>query len=33
VMRGYARMKAEADIVVPNHDWRFRDRFPTGTIG
>jgi glyoxylase-like metal-dependent hydrolase (beta-lactamase superfamily II) len=33
VVRGYARMRVEADIVVPNHDWRIRDRFPSGTIG
>jgi glyoxylase-like metal-dependent hydrolase (beta-lactamase superfamily II) len=33
VMRGYARMRAESDIIVPNHDWRFRERFPSGTIG
>jgi glyoxylase-like metal-dependent hydrolase (beta-lactamase superfamily II) len=33
VMRGYARMRSEADVVVPNHDWRVRDRFPSGTIG
>lgn len=33
VMRGYARMRDEADIIVPNHDWRFRERYPDGTIG
>jgi glyoxylase-like metal-dependent hydrolase (beta-lactamase superfamily II) len=33
VLRGYQRMRAEADIIVPNHDWRYRERFPTGTIG
>lgn len=33
VIRGYARMRTEADIIVPNHDWRFRERFPDGTIG
>jgi glyoxylase-like metal-dependent hydrolase (beta-lactamase superfamily II) len=33
VLAGYARMRAEADVIVPNHDWRIRDHFPTGTIG
>lgn len=33
LMRGYARLRREADILVPNHDWRFNEFYPTGTIG
>jgi glyoxylase-like metal-dependent hydrolase (beta-lactamase superfamily II) len=32
LMRGYDRLRAEADILVPNHDWKFLQEFPTGTI-
>lgn len=30
---GYQRIRAEADIVVPEHDWEFLTHHPTGTIG
>jgi glyoxylase-like metal-dependent hydrolase (beta-lactamase superfamily II) len=33
LMRGYARLRTEADIIVPEHDWQFRQEFPSGTIG
>lgn len=33
LMRGYDRLRTEADIIVPEHDWEFREHFPTGTIG
>ena len=33
LMSGYDRIHAEADIVVPEHDWKFRQVHPTGTIG
>jgi glyoxylase-like metal-dependent hydrolase (beta-lactamase superfamily II) len=33
VMRAYAWMRANADIVVPHHDWGFFDRHPVGTVG
>ncbi|MCW2952281.1 MAG: hypothetical protein JWQ48_1451 [Conexibacter sp.] len=33
VIRGYDRMRAESDLIVPNHDWRFRERFPDGRLG
>jgi glyoxylase-like metal-dependent hydrolase (beta-lactamase superfamily II) len=33
LMDGLRRLRSEADIVVPQHDWRFREEFPTGTIG
>lgn len=32
LMRGYDRIHREADIIVPEHDWQFRDIYPTGTI-
>ena len=30
---GYERIRREADIIVPNHDWEFLEYFPTGVIG
>lgn len=33
LMRGYDRLRMEADIIVPEHDWQFLENFPTGTIG
>lgn len=33
LMRGYDRLRAEADIIVPEHDWEFRIHFPSGQIG
>ena len=30
---GYARIRREADIIVPEHDWEFLKHHPTGTIG
>ena len=33
LMRGYDRIRAEADLIVPEHDWQFRELFPDGRIG
>jgi len=33
LMRGYERLRMEADLIVPEHDWEFYNHFPTGTIG
>lgn len=33
LMRGYDRVRAEANIVVPEHDWEFLKYFPRGIIG
>jgi hypothetical protein len=33
LMRGYDRLRREADVIVPEHDWEFYEHFPTGTIG
>ncbi|MBV9169009.1 MAG: N-acyl homoserine lactonase family protein [Chloroflexi bacterium] len=33
VIRAYAWMRMNADIVVPHHDWGFFDRHPDGTVG
>ena len=33
LMRGYDRLRIEADIIIPEHDWQFRQQFPSGTIG
>lgn len=33
LMRGYSRLRLEADVLVPNHDWEIREHFPSGTIG
>jgi glyoxylase-like metal-dependent hydrolase (beta-lactamase superfamily II) len=30
---GYDRIHAEADVIVPEHDWKFLEIHPTGTIG
>jgi glyoxylase-like metal-dependent hydrolase (beta-lactamase superfamily II) len=32
LMRGYDRLRREADLIIPNHDWQFREHFPSGTI-
>lgn len=33
LLRGYNRMRAEADILVPQHDWQLLEMFPQQTIG
>ncbi|MBO1741277.1 N-acyl homoserine lactonase family protein [Leifsonia sp. TF02-11] len=33
LMAGYERLHREADIIVPEHDWKFLEVHPTGTIG
>lgn len=33
LMRGYDRIRIEASIIVPQHDWEFLEHFPTGSIG
>jgi glyoxylase-like metal-dependent hydrolase (beta-lactamase superfamily II) len=33
LMAGYERIREEADVIVPEHDWKFLELFPTGTIG
>jgi glyoxylase-like metal-dependent hydrolase (beta-lactamase superfamily II) len=33
LLRGMARMRHEADILVPQHDWQFAVEHPGGTIG
>lgn len=33
LMVGYERLHREADLIVPEHDWKFLELFPSGTIG
>lgn len=33
LMAGYDRLRVEADIIIPGHDWQFRQEFPSGTVG
>jgi hypothetical protein len=33
VVRACAWVRANADVVVPDHGWRFFDRHPGGTVG
>jgi glyoxylase-like metal-dependent hydrolase (beta-lactamase superfamily II) len=33
LMLGYARLRSEADIIVPNHDWKVRELYPDALIG
>lgn len=33
LMAGYERLHREADLIVPEHDWKFLELFPSGTIG
>lgn len=33
LMAGYDRIRKEADIIIPEHDWKFRELYPTGQIG
>jgi glyoxylase-like metal-dependent hydrolase (beta-lactamase superfamily II) len=33
VMKAYAWMRSNADIIVPHHDWGFFDRYPSGCVG
>lgn len=33
LMAGYDRLRQESDIIVPEHDWKFLQEFPSGTIG
>jgi hypothetical protein len=32
LMRGYDRIHREADAIIPQHDWEFREHYPSGTI-
>ncbi|MFF2840604.1 N-acyl homoserine lactonase family protein [Paenarthrobacter sp. NPDC057981] len=32
LISGYKRIRREADIIVPQHDWQIFDKHPTGTI-
>jgi glyoxylase-like metal-dependent hydrolase (beta-lactamase superfamily II) len=32
LMAGYDRIRQSAKIIVPQHDWKFLQHFPTGTI-
>jgi glyoxylase-like metal-dependent hydrolase (beta-lactamase superfamily II) len=33
LLAGMARMRHEADILVPQHDWQLLQQFPSGTVG
>jgi glyoxylase-like metal-dependent hydrolase (beta-lactamase superfamily II) len=33
VMRAYAWMQANADVIVPHHDWQVFEYFPDGCVG
>jgi glyoxylase-like metal-dependent hydrolase (beta-lactamase superfamily II) len=33
LLRGMERMRQEADVLVPQHDWQFLQEHPTGSIG
>lgn len=33
LMRGYQRLHREADVIIPQHDWQFREEHPSGIIG
>ncbi|MGH2616346.1 MAG: N-acyl homoserine lactonase family protein, partial [Thermomicrobiales bacterium] len=33
LMRGYAWMRSNADIIVPQHDWKFFELYPDGSVG
>ena len=33
LLRGMARMRQEADILVPQHDWQFLQEYPSGSVG
>jgi len=33
VMQGYAWMRQHSDIILPQHDWGFFDRYPDGCVG
>lgn len=33
MLSGYQRIRAEADLIVPQHDWQILLKHPTGTIG
>jgi glyoxylase-like metal-dependent hydrolase (beta-lactamase superfamily II) len=33
LLEGYDKIRLEADIIVPEHDWKFREIYPSGTIG
>lgn len=33
LMNGYARIRREADVIVPNHDWKVRQFYPDAVIG
>ena len=32
-MRAYAWMNTNADIIVPQHDWKFFELYPEGWVG
>jgi glyoxylase-like metal-dependent hydrolase (beta-lactamase superfamily II) len=33
LMSGYDRLRRESDVIVPAHDWKLRELYPSGTIG
>ncbi len=33
LLEGYDRIRRESDVIVPEHDWKFRTLHPSGTIG
>jgi len=33
VVKAYAWMRSNADIIAAHHDWGFFDRYPDGTVG
>jgi glyoxylase-like metal-dependent hydrolase (beta-lactamase superfamily II) len=33
LMRGYDQLHREADLIIPGHDWKTREDFPSGVIG
>lgn len=33
MMSGFDRIRREADVIVPNHDWKIREEHPGGVIG
>jgi len=33
LMAGYDRIRREADIIIPEHDWKFLSLYPSGTVG
>ena len=33
MLDGYERIRSEADVIIPQHDWQIMIEHPTGTIG